>query len=389
MQVDYSTNAQEFLSTNEYASRIDDLRTAMFKKADGGFTSPEDFLSLPFSDYSSTSGLILQPYDHIVFIGIGGSSLGPKAVYDALFGYFDIVSPARLPKVHFLENVDKAYIDALMASIKGKRVAVVVACKSGKTYETNKNLAYLYSKYQNVINPNAVFVVATEGNAMWEWGRVNGAKLLKIPASVSGRFQVFAVYNLVMIKLCGLDDQAFLAGAREAIERFMDGSSDYYKHMCGFRYSFFRNNFLSDVYFVFDGRLKSLVEGAVSITAESLGKPGGGIFPVANVGSRDCHSTLQLYVEGPKDKFTYFLSLSGTDADNTATLVAVKKAYNELHIPFVHYVLDSSSQQKLLRELGEYMQAKIIETVLLGGLMGVNPYNQPGVELYKKYLVAA
>jgi len=70
-------------------------------------------------------------------------------------------------------------------------------------------------------------------------------------------------------------------------------------------------------------------------------------------------------------------------------LAAVKKAYNELHIPFVHYVLDSSSQQKLLRELGEYMQAKIIETVLLGGLMGVNPYNQPGVELYKKYLVAA
>jgi glucose-6-phosphate isomerase len=152
------------------------------------------------------------------------------------------------------------------------------------------------------------------------------------------------------------------------------------------RFQLLSNGKDTDIYFAYDERLKSLAEWGVSITAESLGKSGKGITPIASVGSRDNHSTLQFYLQGPRDKMTYFMSLSDTDPQNLHSLEAVKKAYEDEKLPYTHIELDASTPDKLAYDLGCFMQAKMIETVLLAGFMGVNPYDQPGVELYKKYL---
>jgi len=152
------------------------------------------------------------------------------------------------------------------------------------------------------------------------------------------------------------------------------------------RWQFYKNGIDTDVYFAFDERLRSLAEWYASITAESLGKKSGGITPIVSIGSRDLHSIGQLYLQGSRNKFTTFLSLSNTDPNNLFILEAVKKAYDDAKLPYMHITLDAGSPDILTNELGEFMQSKIIETVLLGGLVGVNPYDQPGVELYKKYL---
>jgi glucose-6-phosphate isomerase len=381
------TDAQSGSAT---ADRVLELWTDLRKKADGEFKNPEDFLYLPISNYvphvKAWSG-----GEHVVLVGIGGSSLGAKAVYNAIFGCLDPVTPTRFPKLHTLENVDSSYASSLVGSLGAEgspNVTFVIVSKSGKTYETKRTLELLTTeKYIDreelfcLLNTENTFVVSVEESPLWERGKKLGAQLYPMPQVVSGRFQIFGAACLVPLFLAGINTTKFIEGAKLAI----DSQEDIQKNAAT-RFEYYQNGWDSDVYFAFDERLRSLAEWYASITAESLGKNGGGITPIVSVGSRDNHSMLQLYLQGPKDKFTTFISLSNTDSYNLQTLEAVKKAYDDEKLPYIHVELDASSSDVLTCELGDFMQSKIIETVLLGGLMGVNPYDQPGVELYKKYL---
>lgn len=353
--------------------QVDQLRGDLFTKADGSFTNLEDFLSLPSSKFVPQEKLSASGVKQVFLVGIGGSSLGPKAVYDVL------KSP-KLPKLHFIENVDRAYIDELMTDCKD--TAFVVICKSGKTFETLKNLEYLTSeKFKGMVKGQNTYVVSVEGNHTWEWGRSLGAKLFPMPQAISGRFQVFSAVTAVPLGLVGVGVNKFIDGAKKSLSDPKKSES-----LASNRFQFYKSGVDTDVYFAFDERLRSLAEWYASITAESLGKTSGGITPVVSIGSRDLHSIGQLYLQGRRNKFTTFLSLSNTDSNNLFVLDAVKKAYNDAKLPYIHIELDASSPDILTCELGDFMQSKIMETVLLGGLMGVNPYDQPGVELYKKYL---
>lgn len=353
--------------------RVEQLREELFVKADGSFTNFEDFLSLPDSKFVPRGIPSSDGVKKVFLVGIGGSSLGPKAVYNAL------KSP-QLSKLHFIENVDRAYIDELIADCKD--AAFVVICKSGKTFETLKNLEYLMSeKFKGTVRGENTYVVSVEGNYTWEWGKSLGAKLFPMPEAISGRFQVFSAVTAVPLGLVGIDMVKFVDGAKKSLSD-PKKSAD----LASSRFQFYKNGIDTDVYFAFDERLRSLVEWYASITAESLGKASGGITPIVSIGSRDLHSIGQLYLQGRRNKFTIFLSLTDTDPDNLFVLDAVKKAYDDAKLPYIHIELSAENIGTLTCELGDFMQSKIIETVLLGGLMGVNPYDQPGVELYKKYL---
>ncbi len=356
------------------------------EKADGEFKNPEDFLYLPFSNYVPELKLHTG-LKRAVLVGIGGSSLAPKAVYDAVFGHFDSIEPKRVPKLHILENVDKNYVDQLMALLTDSSpdfsdFAFVVICKSGRTFETLKNLEFIsQDKYRGMVRGDNTHIISVEGNHTWQWGGRLGAKLYPMAEAVSGRFSVFSAVSAVPLGLVGVDVKSFIDGAKECV----NAVSEVQKYVAT-RFRLYQDGLTSDVYFAFDDRLKSLAEWMCSITAESLGKAGAGITPITSVGSRDLHSIGQLYLQGRRDKVTTFLSLSDTDKSNLYVLDAVKKAYDDAKLPYTHAVLEASSPATLAYNLGDFMQSWIIHTVLLGGLMGVNPYDQPGVELYKKYL---
>ena len=373
MNIKYGDIVKGMSVDTQVQDRVGQLRADLLAKADGSFSNFEDFLSLPNSRFVPQVIPSVDNIKQVFLVGIGGSSLGPKAVYDVL------KSP-KLPKLYFLENVDRVYIDELMAD--GKGAAFVVVCKSGKTFETIKNLEYLTSgKFKGAVNDGNTYVVSVEGNHTWEWGKVLGAKLFPMPEVISGRFQVFSAVTAVPLGLVGIDFGKFVEGAKKSLN-----DSKKSEEPASNRFQFYKNGIDTDVYFAFDERLRSLAEWYASITAESLGKNGRGITPIASVGSRDNHSMLQLYLQGPRNKFTTFISLSNTDPCNLQTLEAVKKAYDDAKLPYIHVELDADSPNVLTYELGDFVQSKIIETVLLGELMEVNPYDQPGVELYKKYL---
>jgi glucose-6-phosphate isomerase len=373
MKIQYGDIVKNTGVDPQVRSRAAELQKALFSKADGKFTNFEDFINLPDPRFvpqvTPSTGNVKQ----VFLVGLGGSSLGPKAVYDVL-------KSSKFPKLHFIENVDRAYIDELMT--ESRDAAFVFICKSGKTFETLKNLEYLTSeKYKGLVKGENTYVVSVEGNHTWTWGKELGAKLFPMPEIISGRFQVFSAVTAVPLGLVGLDFNKFVEGSKKSlsdVKRSEDSAST--------RFQFYKKGLDSDVYFAFDERLKSLSEWYASITAESLGKADGGITPMVSIGSRDLHSIGQLYLQGKRNKFTTFLSLSNTDQDNLYILDAVKKAYDDAKLPYASVILDAENTDVLTCELGDFMQSKILETVFLGGLMGLNPYDQPGVELYKKYL---
>ena len=386
MKAFWGATLQDLKPDADLQSRVVGLWSEVRKKAEGEFKNFEDFLYLPFSAYVPELNF---PSDvkHVVLAGIGGSSLAPKAVYDAVFGYFDSVEPKRFPKLHILENVDEKYVDRLMAMLAEsspdfRDLAFVVICKSGRTFETLKNLAFLsQDKYRGIVRGDNTYVISVEGNHTWQWGEKLGAKLYPMAQAISGRFSVFSVVSAVPLGLAGVDVTSFIDGAKERV----DAVSEVQKYVAT-RFKLYQAGLTTDVYFAFDDRLKSLAEWMCSITAESLGKAEAGVTPITSVGSRDLHSIGQLYLQGRRDKVTTFLSLSDTDKNNLYILDAVKKAYDDANLPYTHTILDSTSPATLAYNLGDFMQSWIIHTVLLGGLMGINPYDQPGVELYKKYL---
>ncbi len=386
MKVQYGEFIKNQKTDEETSVRVGQLWSDLRKKADGEFKNYEDFLYLSSSIYAPEVKFPAG-VKHVVLLGIGGSSLAPKAVYDAIFGHFDEITPERFPKLHILENVDKKYVDQLMSQLAKSpdysELAFVVICKSGRTFETLKNLSLItQDKYRGMVRGDNTYVVSVEGNHTWQWGEKLGAKLFPMPAIVSGRFSVFSAVGVIPLGLAGV-----------AVDKFVDGAKsranlvDEVEKNSVTRFKLYNDGWDSDVYFAFDDRLKSLAEWMCSITAESLGKSGGGITPMTSVGSRDLHSIGQLYLQGKRNKFTTFISLSDTDKGNLFILEAAKKAYDDVDLPYTHVVLESGSSDILAHDLGDFMQSKIIETVLLGGLMGVNPYDQPGVELYKKYLL--
>ncbi len=366
-------------------NQVGQLWADLRKKADGEYKNFEDFLYLPLSNFvpevTFPTGI-----KHVILLGIGGSSLAPKAVYDALFGHFDAMEPERFPKLYFLENADAKYVDSLMSRLSKtsnySELAFVVTCKSGRTFETLENLSLVtQDKYRAMVSGKNTYVISVEGNRTWQWGEKLGARLFPMPAVVSGRFSVFSAVSVIPLGLVGINTHKFVDGAKNRVELVSE-----LQRSTATRYQFYKEGWDTDVYFAFDDRLKHLAEWMCSITAESLGKAGAGITPITSVGSRDLHSTGQLYLQGKRNKYTTFLSLSDTDEDNLYNLEAVKKAYDDAKLPYIHIALSSSNGDDLTYELGDFMQSEIIETVLLGGLMGVNPYDQPGVELYKKYL---
>lgn len=386
MKTSFGATLKNLKPDSDIEGRVAGLWTEVRKKADGEFKNFEDFLYLPFSNYVPELKFSAD-LKRVVLVGIGGSSLAPKAVYDAVFGHFDSVEPKRFPKLHVLENVDEEYVDQLMALLAESSpnfsdLAFVVICKSGRTFETLKNLAFVsQDKYRGMVRGDNTYVISVEGNHTWQWGEKLGAKLYPMAQAISGRFSVFSSVSAVPLGLAGVDVASFIDGAKERVSAVSEVQKN-----TATRFKLYQDGITSDVYFAFDDRLKSLAEWMCSITAESLGKAEAGITPITSVGSRDLHSIGQLYLQGRRDKVTTFLSLSDTDKNNLYILDAVKKAYDDANLPYTHMVLDSSSPATLAYNLGDFMQSWIIHTVLLGGLMGLNPYDQPGVELYKKYL---
>ena len=339
--------------------------------------------------------------ENIVVLGIGGSSLGAKAIYEFL-------KPVKQPtrKLYFFESTDPLNIMDLLSKIDLKKSHFLIISKSGTTVETISIFKYLYNKQSSASNYT---FITDENSALDKFAQEIGSKTFYLPANVGGRFSVLSVVGLLPLSLCGVDIKELLLGANRVKESFFNDG--YIKESLlnkAIFYAKYHMTYNINCLFAYSETLRYFSEWYVQLWGESLGKKQCnsafhvGVTPIGLIGPKDQHSFLQLIVEGTRNKSITFIKID--DFQNELTVPNITLPHLESldmlnGITFHDLItMQSDSVIEALLEQGDIpLDEIIIERVseecigqliyyyelltsLVGNLVNVNTYNQPGVE---------
>ena len=385
-------NKQNISSISSYARRMNDE----IKGDDIGYYH---LPSLGMDIVSKIEEIAKRDFDSVVLVGVGGSSLGVKALYDMLNLQKELI---------FLDNLDPYSIEQNSTRINPNRSIFIISSKSGTTIETISIHKYLLEKFNIKSYENFIFI--TDPNSPLEsYAKEIGAIIFNIPKNVGGRFSVLSAIGLVPLGLCGADIKDLLAGANSAKEQYLDNGDDGVLQKA-YHYAT-HSSAKINVLFSYSDRLTSFNEWYVQLWAESLGKKRGykrvGLTPVGLVGSKDQHSFLQLIMEGVKDKTVTFITIK--DHNSTISVPNLKLNFldgcdfvNSKSIAEVFNAQAHSTMQALASEMisiDELVIDRLDEwhcgwliyyyellTSATGLMLGINTYDQPGVEAGKRIL---
>jgi len=359
--------------------------------------------------------------DNLVVLGIGGSALGATAVDMALNGVFRHSLPRKPDgmRLFVADNSDPRLVAGLLEGLDPKRTAFNVISKSGSTAETAAQFLLVLERLERALGRDEArrrLLVTTDpaAGSLRPLAEREGFPTLPVPPSVGGRYSVLTAVGLLPLACAGHDVAALLAGAgRMALrcaEPALADNPAYIFAALAVEYWRRGRNILVMMPYVSD--LFGLAQWFAQLWAESLGKAvnlsgepvHAGQTPVAAVGATDQHSQLQLYMEGPLDKLVCFLTLENYGCDleipdlypedpalaylggrSLAELIqaeakATAAALAEQGRPSLSLRLPSLDEDVL----GQVIFLLEAATVAAGALLGVDPLDQPGVELGKQ-----
>jgi glucose-6-phosphate isomerase len=377
-----------------------------------------------------------QVHDHVLVLGIGGSALGTKALLNALrrpaWNEWDDEGREFFPRLTVLENVDPTSVSAALQRIDPRRVLVDVISKSGGTAETMAQYLVVRGWLDQALGPAAsrhlVFTTDPERGALRELARRDGIATLDVPPEIGGRFSVLSPVGLLPAALVGIDIEQLLVGARQAVERCE--SNDLLRNPAALYAAL---HWAADsglgarvhVLMPYTDRLRELAEWYRQLWAESLGKRvdrGGkvvhaGATPVGAVGATDQHSQVQLFMEGPFDKIITFVTVDDLGVDVPVPLGSSGSTSGGQALPPDLEYLQGHTLGEILRAeyeatsaalaqmgrmsctlrlpdltastLGEVIMFFQLATGYAGAWYGIDPFDQPGVELGKRLTYAA
>ena len=387
------------------------------------------FLELPYEialtdQIAAFADGVGQAFETVVVLGIGGSSLGTLALQQALakphWNELDDAQRDYFPRLHVLDNIDPTTIGPLLDRIDLRRTLFNVISKSGATAETMAQFLIVRDRLARLIDGDGyrshfVFTTDPAKGVLRQLADAEQIASLPVPANVGGRFSVFSAVGLLPAALIGIDIRALLAGAAAMDERCRQAPLD--QNPAGM---FAALQYLAHtsahapmhVMMAYTDRLYLVADWFRQLWAESLGKrvdrAGNDVFtgptPIKALGATDQHSQVQLYMEGPFDKTVTLLS-----SREIATDVAIPQLYPDL--PALAYLGGKSLGELLEAErvatraalaragrmnmslelprmdayaIGELLMMLQIATVYAGSMYGVDPLDQPGVELGKE-----
>jgi glucose-6-phosphate isomerase len=434
LRLDYTNFMGDVVSGGIAASDWRDA-TAAFERAHAGFQRRRAANELGFLDLPNDSVLHRQStdfaartrgqFDDVVVLGIGGSALGPIALRTALLKpqWNSLSKDERggWPRLHVLDNVDPRTIVALLDRLDLSRALFIVISKSGGTAETMAQYLVVRARLQSAVKDDVarhlVFVTDPEKGALRTIARSENIPALDIPPNVGGRYSVLTPVGVLPAALTGMDTKALLAGAANIAKRC--DTNALAKNPAG---TFAMLQFLADtklgrhihVLMPYSDPLRDIADWFVQLWAESLGKhraagdPGVGPTPLAALGATDQHSKVQLFVEGPPDKTVSFISV-----DEEPVKVEIPKLHSDVkelgylgghRLGELLDIERRATAGALARRgrpnltihveapdaehLGTLMMFLEIATIYAGELYGINPLDQPGVELGKQFTYA-
>ena len=348
----------------------------------------ERFLNTDFSDID---------YNEVVVIGIGGSSLGTKAIYE-------MIKDESTKPMFFLENPDPRDIKEKLNQIK--KPLIFVISKSGKTIETISIFKKVINHFNLKPKTKNLKIITDKNSPLDEFAKTWELSSFHIPANVGGRFSVLSAVGVVPLLAAGIYPKNLLLGAKEFRDRFFEKKE---WHLC-IKAAFYAENYKKypvNVMFAYSTLLHSFKEWFVQLFGESLGKNGKEIMPVGHIGSIDQHSFLQLLMEGMGKKTITFIKinsfetpliipdmklphLNATDFVNSHSFEelinkeceSTKEALIAKEYPIDEIIIDDLS----LKNIGKLIMYYEMLTSAIGSLLEINTYNQPGVELGKTIL---
>jgi len=367
----------------------------------GWVRQPHKFDDNKIREIRKIAEKIQQSSDRFVVLGVGGSYMGAKAV-------IDLLAPADAKtKVLFAGyNFSARYIREVLADLEGKDVSICVISKSGTTTETLSAYGifeeWMLKKYGKEETAKRTYVVTEHrSNFLFDKATAEGATILDLDLDIGGRYSVLTPVGLLPIAVAGIDVQQLVEGARSIAsqESFEKNELDY----AITRQIFFDSGKKVEVFEFYDPYFAFFGEWLKQLFGESEGKDGKGLFPASLMFSRDLHSMGQYLQQGTECFFETVVTVDQPETDVRIPDLAMKpfagKTIEEINRCAEKGVLDAHVKAGIpvvtiaIPNLDAYHVGELIyffemQCAVSALISGVDPFNQPGVEAYKKEMRA-
>lgn len=411
---------ESFSSTPHYSAISKESIEILFRaiceerdaKSSGYYELPyQQSAILEARKYLKENSDLIKRVQNLIIIGIGGSSLGLKAI-DSMLSHLSYRKDINLK---FLEHTDPIRIEKSLKKVRLKNSLFIVISKSGTTIETSSLMKYVLKRYDLLESAGAkrhLCFITDVHSPLAKFGAEAGITTFTIHKNIGGRFSVLSSVGIVPLMILGYKAENLLSGARNFSERFFNKQEKQMLKKAIFL-SNNRDKFHINILFSYSSVFKDFNAWYVQLWGESLGKLNSfgrksGLTPIALIGSIDQHSFLQLIVQGVMDKTVTFLAihqkgftnpkiprlniphLSATNFVNGTSFalllqrqqISTMEVMQQEGIPTDYIELDRLDE----RNVGELIMYYELLTSCVGKVLDINAYNQPGVELGKKIL---
>jgi len=423
MKIDL-THVQPFLDKNlksNLEARVPEVYETIFNKTGAG----NDFLgwvNLPsemdenlLSDIEKTAADLRKKSEIFVVIGIGGSYLGARAVIEALQNHFAPLAGDAPLIVYAGHNMSEDYLHDLMAVLDKKDYSLAVISKSGTT--TEPAIAFRILK-QHIVNKygeqeaasRIIAITDKARGALKQLANVKGYKTYIVPDDVGGRFSVLTPVGLLPIAMAGIDIRALVKGAVE-MEQLCKANPTVDNPVTQYavvRQALYGQGLTNEIMVNYEPRLVYFSEWWKQLYGESHGKQHKGIFPASVTFSTDLHSMGQYIQDGLRNLFETVISVENSNHElripmesedlDQLNYIAGKRisevnhkaelgtvlAHEDGGVPNIRIVIPEVSE----KVLGELIYFFEMACAVSGYMLDVNPFDQPGVEAYKKNMFA-
>ncbi len=400
---------------NAYQEKVSEAHKWLHEKTGKGndfvgwVNWPNDYDKEEFDRIIALSEKLKGKYDVLLVCGIGGSYLGARAANEMIRGLY----PENGPEVIFVGNTfSNTYISQVLKHIEGKDVVLNVISKSGTTTETSVSFRifkqYIENKYgKDGAKERIIATTDKHKGTLKELADKEGYEEFVVPDDIGGRYSVFTAVGLLPLALAGVDIKALMEGAKLAYDDF---SSDSLKDNLAYQYAVARRildkqGYKSEMFVTYNLQLTTVAEWWKQLFGESEGKDGLGLLPTSACFSTDLHSLGQFIQEGQKVLFETLLLIENMPEDitfpsdkenldnmnylagkqvswvNKMAMQGTLKAHSETgNVPNILVTIDDNSAKSFGYMMYFFFKACGMSCYLLG----INPFNQPGVEVYKK-----
>ena len=332
-----------------------------------------------------------KKFKKIAIIGMGGSILGAEALYDFLGRKIN-------KKIYFFDDLNPIKNSLFKKKEKAKTVLFIIISKSGNTIETISNFINLNILKKN--SKNIIIISEKKDNPLYRISRKFNLFYIEHKSNIGGRYSVLSEVGIVPAYLMGIN----ISKLRSNNLKYLSGENQLFLKDNVIKLANLLNSKkLRNIIFLnYAPELEKFLYWCQQLLAESLGKNGKGFLPIISNAPKDHHSLLQLYLDGPKDKLFHIFSIKKASKEkinkkinlnsfnfienkylNTiknAQKDALIKTLKRKNIPFRECIINSINENSI----GELFNYFILETIFIGKISKINPFNQPAVEQVKE-----